>query len=121
MTDTDRLFHITTADEARQAGSLYAPQAFDAEGFIHCSYLRQVCSVANRRFSGRTNLVLLEIDRGRLSIPVVDENLEGGAELFPHVYGRLPMAAVTRIHEFPCGADGRFALPGTLAIPSASC
>jgi uncharacterized protein (DUF952 family) len=118
--DAHRLFHITTATESRP-GAFYAPQAFDAEGSIHCSYLRQVCEVANRRFAGRADLVLLEIDRGQLSVPVVDENLEGGVELFPHVYGRLPMTAVTRIHEFPCGADGRFALPGTLAIPSTSC
>jgi uncharacterized protein (DUF952 family) len=117
----DRLFHITTVDEARQAGAVYVPRAFDVEGFIHCSYLRQICEVANRRFAGRADLVLLEIDRHRLTVPVVDENLEGGLELFPHVYGRLPMTAVARIHEFPCDAGGRFALPGTLAIPSTSC
>jgi uncharacterized protein (DUF952 family) len=117
------LFHIASARDAREAQrtSTYAPQAFEAEGFIHCSYRRQVCEVANRRFAGRSDLVLLEIEPGRLTCPVVDENLEGGAELFPHVYGRLPMSAVTQIHEFPCGADGRFELPPTLAIPPSSC
>ena len=66
---------------------------------------------ANRRFSGRTDLVLLEIDRTKLACEVIDENLEGGTDLFPHIYGCLPMSAVVRIHPFPCGADGRFDLP----------
>jgi uncharacterized protein (DUF952 family) len=44
---------------------------------------------------------------------VIDENLEGGTELFPHVYGRLPMSAVVEIHELLPSAEGRFELwPG---------
>ena len=72
--------------------------------------------VANRRFPGRADLMLMEIDRTRLACDVVDENLEGGTDLFPHIYGRLPMSAVVQVHPFPCGADGRFddppGLPG---------
>jgi uncharacterized protein (DUF952 family) len=111
-----RLYHITTREEAgsvREAGH-YTPEAFRDEGFIHCSYLGQVTSVADRIFRGRDALVLLEIDRSRLEIKVVDENLEGGGELFPHLYGRLPMSALIRIHPFPCGEDGRFVLPRAL-------
>jgi uncharacterized protein (DUF952 family) len=114
------IYHITSSEEiesARQAGS-YAPKAFAADGFIHCSYPHQIHEVANRRFVGRSDLALLEIDRGRLSCDVLDENLEGGAELFPHIYGRLPMAAVVRVHPFPCRADGRFELPGSIDCPS---
>ena len=109
----NRIYHITSAVEAGDAARLgeYVPKAFEADGFIHCSYPRQVQDVANRRFSGRTDLVLLEIDRAKLTCEVVDENLEGGTDLFPHIYGCLPMSAVVRIHPFPCGADGRFDLP----------
>jgi uncharacterized protein (DUF952 family) len=104
------IFHITTAIEKNDAAKSgdYAPQAFGAEGFIHCSYRRQVSAVANRRFKGRTDLVLLEIDRSQVPHRIIDENLEGGTELFPHIYGRLPMSAVTRIHAFPCDAGGEF-------------
>ena len=107
------MFHITTAGEtmAAQASGSYAPSAFAVEGFIHCSYAHQVRDVANRRFSGRTDLVLLEIDRACVPDAIVDENLEGGGELFPHLYGRLAMEAVVRVHAFPCGRDGRFELP----------
>jgi uncharacterized protein (DUF952 family) len=107
------IYHITSAREAEaaaQAGS-YAPEGFAREGFIHCSYRHQVRDVANRRFAGQTGLVLLEIDRTRLSGRVVDENLEGGTELYPHIYCRLPMAAVVAILAFPCAADGGFDLP----------
>src|ERR1700704_3380834 len=110
------MYHITSADEATAAArsGTYAPNGFDAEGFIHCSYARQVRDVANRRFPGRTDLVLLDIDRAKLTCEVRDENLEGGSDLFPHIYGRLPMSAVVRIHPFPCGADGRFDLSDPL-------
>jgi len=92
------IYHITSEAEAKQAQIIgeYAPQAFDAEGFIHCSYAHQVNGVLNRIFKGRTDLVIFEIDPARLPCKVVDENLEGGTELFPHVYGRLPMSAVVR-------------------------
>jgi uncharacterized protein (DUF952 family) len=106
----NRIYHITSADEAAAAArsGSYVPIGFEADGFIHCSHAGQVREVANRRFTGRTDLVLLEIDRTKLACDVIDENLEGGAELFPHIYGRLPMSAVVDIHPFPCDADGRF-------------
>ena len=94
-----RLFHITSEAEAttaRRTGE-YVPTAFAAEGFIHCSYAHQVPVTLNRIFKGRTDLVVLEIDPARLTCKVIDENLEGGAELFPHIYGKLPIFAVVRI------------------------
>ena len=99
----DRLYHITSEREARaavQAGK-YTPATFNREGFIHCSYAPQVLATVNRIFRGRSDLVLLEIDPALLGCKVVDENLDGGTELFPHVYGRLQMSAVVRIHAFP--------------------
>jgi uncharacterized protein (DUF952 family) len=98
----DRLFHITTRaeiDAARTAGE-YRPGGFAREGFIHCSYGPQVEATAARHFAGLTGLVLLEIDREALLCGVVDENLSGGDELFPHVYGPLPLAAVIAVHPF---------------------
>ena len=112
----ERLFHITTvaeADAARAAGE-YRPAAFAREGFIHCSHERQVVATADRIFGGRAGLVLLEIDPGRLACPIVVENLEGGVELYPHIYGSLPMDAVRAVHRFPPREDGSFSLPETV-------
>lgn len=110
------IYHITSAFAAGEAGisGEYVPETFIIDRFIHCSYVHQVAAVASRRFQGRTDLVLLEIDRTKLRCEVIDENLEGGAELFPHVYGSLPMSAIIRIHEFRCDDAGLFSLPGTL-------
>lgn len=105
-----RLYHITSQPEAREASRVgeYTPAAFDREGFIHCSYAHQVLATVDRIFYGRTDLALLEIDPAMLDCKVIDENLEGGAELFPHIYGRLRMSAVVRVHEFPIeGPDFR--------------
>ena len=95
----ESIYHITSAlavTEAEPSGE-YVPEGFAVEGFIHCSYAHQIQGVLDRRFKGRTGLVVLEIDQRRLTCHVVDENLEGGTELFPHIYGRLPMSAVVRI------------------------
>jgi uncharacterized protein (DUF952 family) len=91
-----RIYHITSEREATEAQTSgeYIPQDFPREGFIHCSYEHQLDGVIKRRFQGRSDLVLLEIDPGRLTCKLIDENLEGGTELFPHIYGRLPMSAV---------------------------
>jgi uncharacterized protein (DUF952 family) len=43
-----------------------------------------------------------------LDCRIIDENLEGGSELYPHVYGPLKMSDVIRVHPFPCDDDGKF-------------
>ena len=93
------IFHITSAAEwarAREAGS-YAADSLATEGFIHCSDEHQYRRVARDRFRGRTDLVLLHIDPARVDAEIRYENLEGGTELFPHVYGPIPTAAVVKV------------------------
>jgi uncharacterized protein (DUF952 family) len=112
----DSIYHIAAASDIERAARSgeYVPAGFAAEGFIHCSYASQVQAVADKYFAGRRDLVVLEIDPARLSSRVVDENLVGGIELYPHVYGQLPMSAVVSIRELACDADGRFTLPCTV-------
>lgn len=112
------IFHITSraeADNARRTGT-YVAAAFDRDGFIHCSYARQLTRVADANFRGRSDLVLLEIARDRVGCEVIDENLEGGLDLFPHIYGPLPMSAVTAVVAFPCRPDGTFELPDDVPL-----
>jgi len=109
----DRLYHITSEPEAREAAKVgtYTPAAFGREGFIHCSYEPQVAAVANRLFRGKDDRVVLEIDPLLVGCPIVEENLEGGQELFPHIYGRLTMSAVVRVLPFHPDRDGFFEFP----------
>jgi uncharacterized protein (DUF952 family) len=53
--------------------------------------------VLEARFAGVPGLVLLEIDLDRVGVEVRWENLEGGTEPFPHLYGPLPVAAVRSV------------------------
>ena len=94
---SDRLiYHITSAEEWHLAQSKgeYEPRQFAEEGFIHCSHAHQLEVVVQRFFQGQKNLVVLEIDSDAVECEVIEENLEGGAELYPHIYGKLPLTAV---------------------------
>ena len=105
-----RIFHLTPAAtwaDARRAG-VYAADSLATEGFIHCSTAEQVVWVANNRFRDRHDFVLLHIDSGRLSAPVKYENLEGGAQMFPHVYGPLNLDAVIAVTPFRPDESGTF-------------
>ena len=111
----ETLYHITHTSEVAtlKEGDSYTPKAYSKDGFIHCSYKKQVCEVADRLYRGSADLVLLEIDRNKVECTIIDENLEGGSELFPHIYGELPMSAVYRLLPFPCRDDGGFDFPSS--------
>jgi uncharacterized protein (DUF952 family) len=102
------LYHIATAAEWSLGDDTYAPQSFEVDGFIHCSTGDQLLGVANARFRGRTDLVLLHIDADFVRDSVRYENLEGGAELYPHLYRRLERAHVTEAAPLFPSADGTF-------------
>jgi uncharacterized protein (DUF952 family) len=72
-------------------------RTLDEQGFIHCSFRGQVRSTADRFYRGRDDVVLLTIDPSRITAPIRVENLEGGDEHFPHIYGPLPREAVVDV------------------------
>jgi len=78
-----------------------------AEGFIHFSEARQVQGAADRHCRGRGPMVLLAVEEARLEVKVVRENTSGGTDLFPHVYGPVPVAAIAWSREVPMDPDGR--------------
>jgi len=113
------IYHITRQsdwDTALAAGS-YAADSLATEGFIHCSTAQQVIATANRIFKGKRDLVLLSVETDKVGAEIRYENLEGGTNLFPHVYGALAIAAVTAAHDFPPRDDGSFELPPALRRP----
>ena len=116
---SDPVFHIAVAAEWAEATTAYRPGRFDEDGFIHCSTASQVMKVARARFRGRTDLVLLRIDPEAVDREVRFENLEGGEELYPHIYGELELSAITGIEPLAVGGDGEFITP-TLLVPARS-
>lgn len=104
------IFHITHPADwelARQQGQ-YTSDSLAGEGFIHCSKPDQIIDTANRYYAGQKGLLLLAIAPARVVPEIRFENLIGGKELFPHVYGPLNLDAVTAVLPFEPGADGRF-------------
>ena len=104
--DTATLFHLAAHEDwyADAAGTTYVPAAFASEGFVHCSYRHQLAGVYARYYEGRTDLVVLELDRAGLealvgAAAVRDEASPTTGERFPHVYAPLPRAAVRAEHD----------------------
>lgn len=107
------VYHITesaTWDLAKQIG-YYLPSAYKADGFIHCSFEYQVLRSAGSFYRGKQGLVLLKIDASSPGIPLRVENLYGGEEKFPHIYGNLPLNAVVSVMPFNTNAFGEFEFP----------
>jgi len=67
----------------------------DTVGFIHCSRGSQIYVVAAFVYADDPEpLVVLEIDESGLDVRDEDG---GDGELFPHVYGPIPVANVTAV------------------------
>ena len=71
-------------------------------GFIHCSWQEQVPKTFERFYADAGEIVLLEIDPIRLNSPLRADAIPTG-DLFPHLYGPLPIEAVRSIT--PYGSD----------------
>ncbi len=96
------IYHISTIEDFSRSKSRgrYFPLQFQQDGFIHCSTKNQVLSVANKWFLQSAGLVLLEIDEKLLKVKIKYENLEGGQEMYPHIYGEIPFMAISRYSSF---------------------
>jgi uncharacterized protein (DUF952 family) len=113
MSEHRTIYHFTERETCVLAKSTgeYKPLRFEKDGFIHCSTREQVLMVANNIAPRDIPLVLLEIDTARVPHNIIYENLEGGTMLFPHIYGGLPIDAVTEVYRFAAASDGRFEWP----------
>ena len=83
------------------------------DGFIHFSTAAQVAETAARHFAGQADLLLIAVEADALGDALRFEPSRGG-DLFPHLYGVLPLAAVTAVDALPLGEDGRHVLPAGL-------
>jgi uncharacterized protein (DUF952 family) len=110
------IYKICTQNEWRHfsAAGEFVGSADDVrDGFIHLSGPDQVARTAAKFFTGRTELMLLAIDPGRLGDGLRWEGAAGGT-LYPHYYGRLPIAAVVARTPLIVDPDGRHILPPEL-------
>ncbi|HWL45056.1 MAG TPA: DUF952 domain-containing protein [Ilumatobacter sp.] len=118
MNEPDEILHIALPDDwdAAKATGEYRVSTrghtLDAVGFIHCSYPHQVVRVANFAYADLLELVLLHLEPELLDAEVrVEPAAENAAELFPHVYGPIPTAAVVAETWWDRGDDGLWHRP----------
>jgi uncharacterized protein (DUF952 family) len=113
------IFHLALARDwaAARAGGWYRISTLgvtvEEAGFVHASFADQLAEVGTRFYAEVSEpLVLLTIDRGLVSAPVVEEPAVPGADvLFPHVYGPLNVDAVIAVRPVARDAAGRLELP----------
>lgn len=117
----DSIYHLALAaewSEAIESGGPYSRSTLGKsladEGFIHCSLASQVGTIADVVYRGRRDVMLLVIDPSLVPVEIRLENTEGGDDLFPHIYGELPLAAVVRAESATPKEDGTFDLRGLL-------
>ncbi|WP_066717034.1 DUF952 domain-containing protein [Sphingomonas pituitosa] len=80
------------------------------DGYIHLSTSEQVRETLEKHFAGQTGLWLAAVDLSALADTVRWDPSRGG-QLFPHIYGPLPLDAVTAYSEVHYEPDGSLRLP----------
>ncbi len=87
--------------EAAQVNGLYEGSEVDRrDGFIHLSASHQVRATAQKHFSGKADLLLVSVTEEALGQSLKWE-VSRGDDLFPHIYGALPLSAVTEVIQLP--------------------
>ena len=103
------LYHLALASDWQQARQLgeyrisTRGQSLEQVGFIHASYVGQLEGTHERFYADLSDLRLLVIDPTRLEangIEVRPEAAPGSGELFPHLYGPLPLDAVCLVERW---------------------
>jgi uncharacterized protein (DUF952 family) len=110
---TKIIYKICEAELWRQterAGVFRGGSADIRDGFIHFSCASQVRATAAKHFLGVADLVLIAIDADALGNALKWEASRGG-ELFPHLYGELPLNAVLWVKPLPLGLDRQHVFP----------
>jgi len=100
------IYHLAMADEWRAAKACGEYRrstrglGLEQVGFIHASGADQVEATFRRFYADAEGVLLLTLDPARLGAPVRWEAAPGSDELFPHLYGPLPVGAVLSAEPF---------------------
>ena len=113
MTDTTAYKVLTSEQMAQLETGSFAGAPVDlADGYIHLSTAEQLSETIAKHFAGQSGLWLAAVDLEALGEAVQWEPSRGG-RLFPHIYGPLPLDAVTAYSELHYEENGALRLPVT--------
>jgi uncharacterized protein (DUF952 family) len=95
---------------AEAAGQFLGSAVDRRDGFIHFSSAAQAAETAAKHFAGQADLMLIAVDGDALGVALKWERSRND-DLFPHLYGPLPMRAVRWARPLPDEVDGKSVFP----------
>lgn len=107
------IYKIVSADlwqAAEKAGTFNGAGIDLADGYIHLSTGVQAKRTAELFFKGQSGLVVAAVDGESLGQALKYEPSRDG-DLFPHLYGTLPLTAVLWVKPLPLDSDGNHIFP----------
>lgn len=106
---THTTLHLTPVEVWKQQkdGESYLPEAFAQDGFIHCTDAEsRLVEVANLFYQKDPRpYYVLDVDLGANGEKAIYEDPESA---FPHIYGPIHTAAITRVRFVLRADDGTF-------------
>jgi len=108
------IFKIATAadwGEAERAGRFDGSAHDKADGFIHFSTAPQLAETLRLYYAGQNDILLIAVDEAMLGPALKWEHAPSRGEDFPHLFGALPLSAVTWTHRLARDAQGTAVLP----------
>jgi len=113
MTFPTRAYKVLTGAERSELlakGSFAGAPVDLADGYIHLSTAQQLPETVLKHFAGKTDLWIATVDLVALHEQVRWEPSRGG-QLFPHIYGDLPLTALIAHAPLQWESGGTIALP----------
>lgn len=101
---------------AEVAGRFTGAPIDHKDGYIHLSTATQLQETVSKHFRGLDDLLVVAVEATALGDALKYEVSRGG-DLFPHLYGVLPIEAVRWVKPLVLKADGGHVLP-ELASPA---
>ena len=113
MSHPQTAYKVLTAEQManlEREGSFAGAPVDLADGYIHLSTAAQLTETVDKHFAGQTDLHVAAVDLGAFGGSLKWEESRGG-QLFPHLYGPLPLEAVIAYGPLQRDDDGTMRLP----------
>ena len=105
-----KVLSVAELMQMQRDGVFHGSPADIADGYIHLSCRSELAATVDKHFRGVDGLMLAAVDLSGLGDAVRWE-LSRGGQLFPHIYGLLPVEAVVSVATLERTPDGAVKLP----------
>jgi uncharacterized protein (DUF952 family) len=106
-----RLYHICSkAEWDDRDDSTYTPKNYESDGFVHLSRSFQLKKTYEAYYSGRNDLLLLEIKLELDDSRLIYEFIAARNDALPHYYAPISLHSISKIIHLPPEKENCFAL-----------